>query len=280
MSDRVPAPAPPPASPGREPQLAYSDLQPEMLDEAGRRQKAAKIVAVLKHFLGRVDLSGLVTADIGCSTGFIADTLCQAGAVVTGYDIDEPGLGRARARFGQSLKFVNAPGDALPVPDASIDLVVFNHIYEHVIDADAVMTEIRRVLSPNGVVYLGLGNKHGVVEPHYKLPFLSWLPKSAADKYVRAAKRGDSYYETFRTRSKLLKMCAGLNVWDYTYTVLSQSRDFQANDMVPAKLAGAPLGFWKMFAPILPTFIWVGTPGPQWPAGPLARVNPRRIIQA
>ena len=34
---------------------------------------------------------------------------------------------------------MNASGDDLPLPDASLDVVVFNHIYEHVVDADAVM---------------------------------------------------------------------------------------------------------------------------------------------
>ena len=37
----------------RQPQLAYSELAETMLDEPGRRQKAAKILAVLRHFLGR-----------------------------------------------------------------------------------------------------------------------------------------------------------------------------------------------------------------------------------
>lgn len=264
--------------PGRGPQLAYSELQSKMLDEAGRRRKAAKILSVLEHFLGRDDLDGLVALDIGCSTGYIADELRRAGATVTGFDIDEPGLEGARARFGDQVSFVNAPGDALPVPDGSADIVVFNHIYEHVVDADAVMAEIRRVLKDDGVVYLGLGNKYGVIEPHYKLPFLSWLPKSVADRYVRASRRADSYYETFRTRPGLKRMCAGLNVWEYTYAVLAQSRSFGADDMVPKRLANAPASFWKVLTPIVPTFIWVGTPGRRRPAGTTMAEPPKRVV--
>jgi ubiquinone/menaquinone biosynthesis C-methylase UbiE len=261
----------------REPQLSYSQLQSEMLDERGRRQKAAKILAVLRHFLGRDDLSGLTAVDIGCSTGFIADELQRAGASVTGLDIDEPGLAAARERFGERVSFVNAPGDAIPMADASVDIVVFNHIYEHVVDPDAVMRDIRRVLKPDGVVYLGLGNRLGIVEPHYKLPFLSWLPKPLAHRYARATGRANEYYETFRTRPGLRRLCAGLAVWDYTYTVLTASREFGADDMVPARLASAPAGFWRALTPVIPTFVWVGTPGPRRPAGPAVGTPPQRV---
>jgi 2-polyprenyl-3-methyl-5-hydroxy-6-metoxy-1,4-benzoquinol methylase len=258
----------------RDRQLAYSELQAEMLNEESRRQKAAKIISVLQHFLGREDLDGLKALDIGCSTGFISDELHRAGATVTGLDIDEPGLEGARKRFGDEVEFICAGGENIPAPPGSFDIVIFNHIYEHVVDADAVMTDIRRVLRPDGVVYLGLGNRLGVIEPHYKLPFLSWLPKGAADRYVRLTGRASTYYETFRTRPNLRRMCAELNVWDYTYTVLTQSRLFAADDMVPKRLRSAPALFWQSLAPIIPTFIWVGTPGSRRPAGPATTVSP------
>ena len=122
----------------RKEQLAYSEQMAAMLDEDKRRQKAAKILAVLRHALGRDDLSGLRAVDVGCSAGFIADELAGAGATTHGVDIDEPGLARARARFGDRVTFHCAPGDAMPFEDGSVDVVVLNHIYEHVVDPDAV----------------------------------------------------------------------------------------------------------------------------------------------
>jgi SAM-dependent methyltransferase len=258
-------------------QLAYSQLQSKMLVEHERRAKGGKIVAVLTHFLGRPDLSGLTVLDLGCSTGFISHELHRAGARVTGVDIDEPGLARARDRFGGQIPFVCADGEALPWPDRSVDAVVFNHIYEHVVDPDAVMAEIRRVLRPDGVVYLGLGNRLGVMEPHYRLPFLSWLPYPAADRYVALTGRGDRYHERFRTRAGLRELCRGLRVWDYTYTVLAEPVRFHADDMVPERLRSAPPAVWKALSPVIPTFIWVGTPGTAAPRGPVARVAPKPV---
>jgi SAM-dependent methyltransferase len=248
-----------------------------MLDEAERRGKAAKIISVLQHYLGRDDLSRLTVLDIGCSTGFISDELRQAGAHVIGVDIDVPGLGRANQRFGGKVAFLCADGERLPCRDATVDVVVFNHIYEHVLDADAVMAEVRRVLNPTGAVYLGLGNRLGIVEPHYRLPFLSWLPRRLADRYVSALGRADQYHERFRTRPGLKKLCRGLTVWDYTYTVLGEPARFHADNMVPTRLAGAPSMLWKALSPIIPTFVWVASTGGGQPAGGPTRVPPARV---
>ena len=261
----------------RDRQLAYSELQSEMLNEESRRRKAAKIISVLQHFLGREDLAGLKALDIGCSTGFISDELHKAGAIVTGLDIDEPGLAGARERFGDNIEFICAAGEDIPAPPHSFDIVIFNHIYEHVVNADAVVIDITRVLRRDGVVYLGLGNRLGIVEPHYKLPFLSWLPKRVADRYIRATGKASTYYESFRTRPNLRRMCAGLNIWDYTYTVLTESRKFGADDMVPRRLSSAPAWFWRSLAPIIPTFIWIGTPGSRRPAGAATAVAPAPV---
>lgn len=261
----------------RQVQLAYSEIQSKMLVEAERRKKAGKILRVLTHFLGTADLAGRTVVDLGCSTGFITHELHLAGAAVTGVDIDEPGLERARRRFGEEVAFRRAYGEDLPWPDASVDAVVFSHIYEHVVDPDAVLAEIRRVLRPGGVAYLGLGNRLGIVEPHHRLPFLSWLPPAAADRYVAATGRADRYHERFRTRAGLKRLCRGLRVWDYTYTVLAEPVRFAADDLVAPRLAAAPPALWTLLTPVIPTFVWVGTPGTDAPRGARTRVAPKPV---
>lgn len=261
----------------RQAQLEYSELQDAMHDEQSRRGKAAKILAVLRHFLGREDLTGLLALDLGCSTGFISDELAAAGATVVGLDIDVPGLAAARLRFGGRCRFVCADGARLPLADTSVDVVIFNMIYEHVLDPDAVMAEIRRVIRPSGVAYLGFANKWGIVEPHYNLPFLSYLPQRWADRYVAASGRADRYHEQFRTPSGLRRMARGLTVWDYTWTVLAEPDRFAARDVVPRRVAWVPVGLWRALRLLVPTFLWVGTPGGGAPAGPATSEPPHRV---
>jgi SAM-dependent methyltransferase len=261
----------------RKPQLAYSETQAKMHDEQHRRTKARKILSVLRHFLGRDDLDGLLAADIGCSAGFIADELAAAGAHTLGLDIDVPGLAAAHDRFGPHVAFLCAAGERMPLPDKSLDVVVFNHIYEHVVDPDAVIADIHRVLKPDGVAYLGLGNKHQIVEPHYRLPFLSWLPRRLADRYVRAFGRADEYYEQYRTRAGLRRMLAGFTVWDYTLPVIRQPYAFHSGDQVAGPLSGLPVPVLRAALPVVPTFVWVACPGLTAPRGRPLATPPQRV---
>jgi 2-polyprenyl-3-methyl-5-hydroxy-6-metoxy-1,4-benzoquinol methylase len=263
---------------GREAQLAYSDLQPAMSDEDKRRRKAQRIVAVSSHFLGADDLSGLVVADVGCSVGIIAADLASAGARVVGLDIDVPGLGRASSRHSGSgrLAFVCGDSQRSPLADASVDMIVCNHVYEHVVSPEALVSEIHRILKPSGVAYLALGNVWGVVEPHYRLPFLSYLPRSLAHRYVQATGRATHYHEAFRTREQLRRLFSDFTVWDYSYSVMAEPERFSTG--IPARLGPVASVAARVLRPILPTFIWAATTGPSSPAGPPLVRPPRCIV--
>jgi SAM-dependent methyltransferase len=262
---------------GRRAQLAYSELMDKMLDEEHRRAKARKLLSVIAHFLGRQDLDGLRVADVGCSAGFIADELARAGGRTMGVDIDQPGLAKAAARFGDRVLFTLAEGDRLPAATGSIDVIVFNHIYEHVVDPDAVVSELHRVLADDGVIYFGLGNRLGVMEPHYRLPFLSFLPPALADRYVRASGRASHYHERFRTRAGLRRLVRGFSVWDYSFSIIREPSHFASDDMVSRPLSSVPTAMLKPLLPILPTYIWIASKSPRNPAGPRLRTPPERV---
>jgi SAM-dependent methyltransferase len=261
----------------REEQLAYSESMAKMLDERARRQKAAKIVAVVRHALGVGSLAGLRAVDVGCSAGFIADELALAGADTSGVDIDEPGLAKARARFGERVDFRLARGEDLPFEDGSVDVAVLNHIYEHVVDPEAVVADIHRVLRPGGLLYLGVGHRWQVIEPHHRLPFLSWLPRPAADRYMRVTGKGPQYYERYYTPAGLRRLFAAYDVWDYTLPVLADPATFAAGDTVPAWAARVPERVLAAGLPLVPTYVWAAFKGSAVPAGPPLRVAPRHV---
>ncbi len=96
----------------------------------------------------------------------------------------------------EGYSFRKVEDAALPFPDASFDLAISNHVIEHVgseFEQRRHLAELRRVLKPGGRGYLAVPNRWMLVEPHYKLAFLSWLPRRWRTPYLRAAGRGEHY---------------------------------------------------------------------------------------
>ena len=71
---------------------------------------------------------------------------------------------RVRLDLGHDNRDVDALADltALPLRDASVDLLVCYHVLEHVPDDRAAMAEIARVLSPRGLALLEVPLRMGV----------------------------------------------------------------------------------------------------------------------
>src|SRR4051812_20809944 len=98
----------------REKQLAYSEIQAEMSRVETRLIKAAKIQAVLDHFLGEGWAEGAKFLDIGSSVGWTVEAAAQRGAISIGVDIDVPGLARAKRERDPRCFFACADGEQLP----------------------------------------------------------------------------------------------------------------------------------------------------------------------
>lgn len=156
--------------------------------ERSRLAKARKILAVLG---AAVPAPGGSLLDIGTGSGWMAHHLARAaGLSVVAVDVAD----QREVREGFVFRLI--PGVALPFDSGSFDLVISNHVIEHVGDRQAQrqhLAEIARVLKPGGTVYFAVPNKWSLTEPHYRLPLLSWLPVEWASRYVRASGRGSWY---------------------------------------------------------------------------------------
>jgi 2-polyprenyl-6-hydroxyphenyl methylase/3-demethylubiquinone-9 3-methyltransferase len=97
---------------------------------------------------------GMRVLDVGCGEGRFAAALIAAGAQVTGLDVAEEPLRRARERHGElELALVGEAGP-WPLADASFDLVWAGEVIEHVADTAAWLSELRRVLRSGGSLVL------------------------------------------------------------------------------------------------------------------------------
>lgn len=155
---------------------------------ASRMLKAQKIMAVLGNSSAA---PGAKLLDIGAGSGWIAHYFAQQQTFqVNAVDVVD------QREVHEGFEFQLAQGTTLPFENQSFDVVLSNHVIEHVGDAEAQshhLSEIRRVLKPGGKVYLAVPNKWSFIEPHYRLPLLSWFPQGLASAYVRAVGRGSWY---------------------------------------------------------------------------------------
>jgi len=96
----------------------------------------------------------------------------------------------------EGYQYQQVTGTQLPFGDECFDVVITNHVIEHVGDElaqRAHLAELRRVLSPRGIGYLAVPNRWMLVEPHYRVAFLSWWPHAWRTPYLRMMRKGQVY---------------------------------------------------------------------------------------
>jgi SAM-dependent methyltransferase len=224
------------------------------LDRQRRAAKARKIVYLLRD---RVPLEGANVLEIGTGSGVIGATLKDyvgSDGEVWTVDVVDQRLDR------EALPFRLVTGTKLPFDDDSFDFVVSNHVVEHVGRRSAQehhIGEIARVLRPGGSLYLATPNRFAPIEPHFKLPFLSWLPEAYRSRYVRAAHRGAAYDCRPLTRRELAGIldAQGLEWSEFSREAIRAMLDLERPAAPSRALLHATHALFPLAHPILPTFV-------------------------
>jgi SAM-dependent methyltransferase len=176
---------PPPSgegSPSRKPHA--------VLDLGSRQWKALKI----ERLLGLDRRPGsLRLLEVGTGSGGIAhyfSTHPSGRFVVDAVDVVD------NRQVTEGYRYATVTDTRLPFADAEFDVVLSNHVIEHVgADAEqsAHLAELKRVMKPDAIGYLAVPNRWMLVEPHFGLAFLSWWPRSLRSGYLRLMGRGQHY---------------------------------------------------------------------------------------
>ena len=149
--------------------------------------KIQKIIATVRGFRQQDFILEIGTGSGGIAAYFAAQSIQ--------FNVQAVDVVDSRAnKEGYQFQLVN--GTTLPFEDESFDVVITNHVIEHVGESDAQLhhlCEIKRVLKKDGVAYLAVPNRWMLVEPHYQLIFLSWLPKKYRSKYLKTMRNIDFY---------------------------------------------------------------------------------------
>lgn len=97
--------------------------------------------------------------DVGCGTGLFAGRIASEhpDVTVTGLDISEGMLVNARkncASFGDRIELIQGDAEKLPFEDNSFDVLTCVHSFHHYPHQGRVLSEMFRVLKPDGELLL------------------------------------------------------------------------------------------------------------------------------
>jgi ubiquinone/menaquinone biosynthesis C-methylase UbiE len=104
---------------------------------------------------------GMVVADVGTGTGFLAELALDAGARVIGIDISEGMLAQVSSRFaGRAFEPRRADEGTLPLQPGEVDAVVGNMGLHHAEDPPAAIADMVRSLKPGGTLVITDADTH------------------------------------------------------------------------------------------------------------------------
>ena len=179
-----------------------------------REEKAQLICKILSKTITE-DVQNI--ADLGSGSGLIKNILEQKWSRrILGIEFD-------RSAIRDNTNVCIGDVSVMPLKSDSLDLALCNHLYEHIPNKAGFIREMSRVLKKNGIIYFTVCNKYKIVEPHYRLPFLSWLPLPAADLYLKITGRGTDYSDIkFYSYQQLQKAFEshGFSVSNQTWEVI------------------------------------------------------------
>ena len=232
-----------------------------VLDLRSRQWKAVKIERLL-HLADRP--GSLRILEVGTGSGGIASYF---GSHSSGrFVVDAVDVVDNRQVF-DGYGFTLVDGTQLPFDDASFDVVITNHVIEHVGEREqqlAHLAEVSRVMKSDGIGYFAVPNRWMLVEPHYGLAFLSWLPKPWRSAYLRFRGRGQFYDCEPLTlpETETLLSQAGFTFQNQCVEAMRATIDIEQAPWITARAINA-LPDWvvKRLLAVFPTLIYRFGPG-------------------
>ena len=120
---------------------------------------------LVQFFLTKYIKKDTKILDIGCQFGDISLPLAPDAKYIVGLDMSMRSIRIAKDYAGlqniDNASFVVAEVGALPFESNSFDVILFLEVIEHLSNAELSLSEIHRVLKPNGFLLIGTPQKIG-----------------------------------------------------------------------------------------------------------------------
>ena len=148
---------------------------------------AARLAPVQDQLIEALQIGpGDRVLDLATGTGEVAVRAARSGAVVTGIDLAEPMLAKARERRVRGAAFRLAQADDLPFRKGWFDAVTMRLVVHTLGDRRGrALAEVRRVLAPEGRLFIWtFAPEH--FTGHHLRPYLPDLPTIDLERFPSA----------------------------------------------------------------------------------------------
>jgi SAM-dependent methyltransferase len=162
--------------------------EPSYVWRAGQKRRLQMILqAAGERMQGKV-------LENGCGVGMYVEHLAPFAGEITGLEYDFPRAQEAHQLTGPltNANIVCAAGEGLPFPSESFDLILSHEVLEHVVDDQAAVQEMARLLRPGGRMVIFVPNRGYPFETHgiywrgaYRfgnIPLVNYLPRRLRDR--------------------------------------------------------------------------------------------------
>lgn len=177
----------------KEKSKAAFDLQAKFYDSTYYGQHAQKLYSRVIDTMNENEFKNVL--DIGCGTGNILfELLKKKNVTAAGIDLSENMLAIAKNRLGDKADLRKGDSENLPWESNAFDMIICTDSFHHYPNPKGVLTEMHRVLSPEGKIV--------IADP--------WLPtplRQISNLFIPFSKDGDIKMYSHKDMIKLTEEC-------------------------------------------------------------------------
>ena len=132
--------------------------------------------------LSNYDVHSIKVLDFGCGSGNLVEYMLLSNINCYGCDIYYEGGSSENLPHKDLLKnhkILCMESESIPFENSSFDLIVSNQVFEHIPNIEKALSEISRVLKPDGKVLALFPHKSVWREGHSGIPFLHWFHQNS-----------------------------------------------------------------------------------------------------
>lgn len=152
--------------------IGFQSEKHELIDVRNFRTREEYVLHLIHSFAyvqACILAENKTVLDLGCNTGYGSVILSKVAKKVVGVDVSERAISTSKKQHGHlGIDFQLIDGKQLPFADNEFDMIISCQVIEHIVDYNIYFNELKRVLSPLGIVIFTTPNALLRLDPGMK----------------------------------------------------------------------------------------------------------------